>query len=264
MREIRAKIEAAIKREVRQRCGFGCVVCGKPFYEYDHINEYSKVKEHEADNLTLLCPDHHAEKTRGLRSADQVRDANAAPFNRRMGSSSPYRLAYGGTVSKVSIGSNSFVQTMGSISEPLVLNGEPLVRVRTESGNLLVSARLFDASGAVILTIDDNELKYDTGIWDVEFVSDRLIVREAHRKILAKIVFSPPDSITVERAHFSHEGLSVQVTAREILYRTKRGKLSISGNSVLDIPYPRGVVLTDENHELGSLPAAINVPVRVG
>ncbi|MEV7191504.1 hypothetical protein AB0N81_06815 [Streptomyces sp. NPDC093510] len=168
-------------------------------------------------------------------------------------------------MSKVSIGSNTFVQTMGSVSEPLVLNGEPLVRVRTESGNLLVSAKLFDASGAVILTIDDNELKYNTGIWDVEFVSDRLVVREAHRKVIAKIVFSPPDSITVERAYFAHEGLSVQVTAREILYRTKSGKLSLSGNKVLDVPYPRGVVLTDEHHdEVVNLPAAINLPVRIG
>ncbi|GHD21394.1 hypothetical protein GCM10010313_54910 [Streptomyces violarus] len=261
MPESREKIEAAIKREVRQRCGFGCVVCGKPFYEYDHIDEYSKVREHDPENLTLLCPDHHAEKTRGLRSTAQVRASNADPFNRRMGSSSPYMLAYGGAVSKVSIGSNSFVQTMGSVSEPLVLNGEPRVRVRTESGNLLVSARLFDASGAIILTIDDNELKYDTSIWDVEFVADRLVVREAHRKILAKLVFSPPDSITVERAYFSHEGLSVQVTAREIVYATERGRLSFSGNSVLDIPYPRGIVLTDEKHVVGDLPAAFHFPV---
>jgi trigger factor len=261
MSESREKIEAAIKREVRQRCGFGCVVCGKPFYEYDHIDEYSKVRGHAADNLTLLCPDHHAEKTRGLRSTSQVRAANADPFNKRMGSSSPYLLAYSGAVSKVSIGSNSFVQTMGLVSEPLVLNGEPLVRVRTESGNLLVSARLFDESGAIILTIDDNELKYDTGIWDVEFVADRLVVREAHRKILAKLVFSPPDSITVERAYFSHDGLSVQVTARELLYTTKRGRLSFSGNSVLNVPYARGIVLTDANHEAGDMPAAFNFPV---
>jgi len=30
-------IPLPIQREVRQRCGFGCVICGTLLYEYDHI-----------------------------------------------------------------------------------------------------------------------------------------------------------------------------------------------------------------------------------
>ena len=32
-----------IQREVRQRCGFGCVVCGLPLYEYDHLLGWTNV-----------------------------------------------------------------------------------------------------------------------------------------------------------------------------------------------------------------------------
>jgi hypothetical protein len=44
-----------MKREIRQRCGFGCVLCGIRIYQYDHIIDYAQVQEHTADNITLLC-----------------------------------------------------------------------------------------------------------------------------------------------------------------------------------------------------------------
>jgi 5-methylcytosine-specific restriction endonuclease McrA len=78
--EGRPDIPDGIKREVRQRCGFGCVLCGFPIYEYEHIIDYSIVREHVAANLTLLCPNHHAQKTRKLISRQVVETANANPL----------------------------------------------------------------------------------------------------------------------------------------------------------------------------------------
>lgn len=34
-------IPLPIQREVRQRCGFGCVICGMPLYEYEHMEEWA-------------------------------------------------------------------------------------------------------------------------------------------------------------------------------------------------------------------------------
>jgi 5-methylcytosine-specific restriction endonuclease McrA len=42
----RPKIPEGVKREVRQRCGFGCVICGLPIYEYDHLVPYAQVLSH--------------------------------------------------------------------------------------------------------------------------------------------------------------------------------------------------------------------------
>ena len=49
-------IPAEIKRQVRQRCGFGCIICGLPIYEYEHMEEWAKVKRHRTEEITLLCP----------------------------------------------------------------------------------------------------------------------------------------------------------------------------------------------------------------
>jgi len=58
----RPAISDPIKREVRQRCGFGCVICGVPIYDYEHMVPHTEVQEHLANNVTLLCPTHHREK----------------------------------------------------------------------------------------------------------------------------------------------------------------------------------------------------------
>ncbi|MER6107657.1 HNH endonuclease [Streptomyces hirsutus] len=264
MTQRREAISEPMKREVRQRCGFGCVVCGKPFYEYDHIEEYSEVKGHSAENLTLLCPDHHSEKTRGLRTRLQVEYANANPFNKVNGRSSPYLLPYGGAASRILVGSNQFVHDIGPVyQEPVVLNGEPVLQVRAEAGRLLMRARFSDSSGATILTIDDNELSYNTDLWDVEFVANRLVVRQAAGKIVTKVVFNPPDSLNVERAFFSHDGLTVKVAPREICYEGSGGRASYSGCSFLNMPYPRGIVMTDRAH-VDASPAAVHFVFGVG
>ena len=84
MKTPRPDIPALVKRAVRQACGFGCVICGKPLYEIDHIVPYSVVREHDPDNLVLLCDGHHREKTNKLLTVDQVREARANPINLRL------------------------------------------------------------------------------------------------------------------------------------------------------------------------------------
>ncbi len=261
MAQGRKAISRPMKHEVRKRCGFGCVVCGSPFYEYDHIEEYSTVLGHSAENLTLLCPEHHSEKTRGLRTRGQVEWANANPFNRRSQGSSPYPLAYEGSDSRISVGSNEFIHNIGDVyQEPLVLNGEPVLQFRTEEGRLLVRARFSDSSGSTILRIEENELSYNTNLWDVEFIANTLVVREAARKIIAKVVFNPPGGLTVERAFFAHDGLTVQVKPREIVYLLPDGQRggSYSGCSMLNMPYPRGISMADRAHP-DSQPSAIHM-----
>lgn len=44
-------IPLSIQRKVRQRCGFGCVICGMPLYEYEHMAEWAQVKRH--NNLIM-------------------------------------------------------------------------------------------------------------------------------------------------------------------------------------------------------------------
>lgn len=82
-------IPLPVARVVRQRCGFGCVLCGLPLYEYDHLAGFANVQRHEAEEITLLCDRHHREVTAGLLPRNEVIAANGAPFNHRTGVSKP-------------------------------------------------------------------------------------------------------------------------------------------------------------------------------
>lgn len=49
-------VPSDVRRIVRQRCGFGCVICGLSLYDYEHFAPYFKdAKSHDPDGITLLC-----------------------------------------------------------------------------------------------------------------------------------------------------------------------------------------------------------------
>ena len=87
-------IPLPIQREVRKRCGFGCVICGFPLYEYDHLTGWANVYEHVAEDITLLCDQHHKEVTNGLLPREKVFEANKSPYNLKYGLCSPLLLHY--------------------------------------------------------------------------------------------------------------------------------------------------------------------------
>ncbi|ORL41329.1 hypothetical protein A6F59_10910 [Prescottella equi] len=199
-----------MKREVRQRCGFGCVLCGLPLYHYDHMNEYSVVKEHEAENLTLLCAQHHDEKTKGLLPLAKVQAANADPFNLRAGASRPHYLHYSGNRAVVALGSNEFTSDGGDFVAVLV-DGVPLIYFRFESEQALLTVQLFDDFNQPLLQIVDNELVYSVSTWDVEFVGTTLTIRAASRDIFLVVKFCAPDRLEIIRGRLLLNGVRILI-----------------------------------------------------
>jgi hypothetical protein len=66
-------IPRGIKREVRRRSGFGCVICGCAIFEYEHVDPpFSEAKQHDPSGITLLCGQCHSYVTRGVWSKDKV------------------------------------------------------------------------------------------------------------------------------------------------------------------------------------------------
>ncbi len=53
----------ALRNAVLARDGFVCVRCGAPAHEVDHIVPVFEDGPSEMENLQLLCPTHHREKT---------------------------------------------------------------------------------------------------------------------------------------------------------------------------------------------------------
>jgi len=54
-------IPAEIRRQVLLESGHMCAIptCQWPATEFAHIDPYSQVKRHEANNIIALCPNHH-------------------------------------------------------------------------------------------------------------------------------------------------------------------------------------------------------------
>ncbi|MGW2283936.1 hypothetical protein [Streptomyces phaeochromogenes] len=211
-------IPEPIKRQIRQRCGFGCVICGLPLYEYEHMREWSIAKEHDPDEMTILCPTHHAEKTRGLLPVEDVLAANRRPRNLRFGLSEAFPLRYSGDSCLVNLGSNRIVHDFSrdAIVPALTIRGCPVIRIKREDGRLLLSLRIFDRQGRLLLDINENELLFSIDSWDVELVGKRLTIRKGLRVILAQVDFYAPSAIVINRGNFSYDGFEVQVAPDHI------------------------------------------------
>ncbi len=210
----RPPIPEPMKREVRQRCGFGCVVCGLPLYTYEHMLGYANVQRHVADELTLLCDQHQRERTNKLLPIEHVLRANKVPYNLRKGVSTPYLLHYDSPNCIADIGSNVFsFQDMSSTTEfiALAIDDDYLLSFRLDNGNWLLSLNVFDRNDDLMLLITDNELIYSTIPWDIEFVGHNIIIREAQGNILVDILFEPPSRIKIQRGHFMHNGIEIEI-----------------------------------------------------
>jgi hypothetical protein len=202
-------------REVRQRCGFGCAICGFPIYEYDHLLGWANVKRHIASEITLLCDTHHRLKTAGFLPDAKIIAADRDPFNRRTGVTKPYELYYSGHEFSIAIGTVSFQGIDaggGTIGEAVRIDGEPLLWVRLEDGHFLLNLNVYNSSGGIALQISDNELVANVHSWDIELVGTRLIIREANRNILFDILFRPPSRVVIKRGKFLRNGIELFIT----------------------------------------------------
>jgi len=210
----RPPIPDPMKREVRQRCGFGCVMCGLPLYTYEHMLGWANVRRHVAEELTLLCYQHQYERTHGLLPIEDVKCADLNPYNLREGISKPYTLHYSGSNCRADIGRNVFsFQDDGSNPEfvAFAIDEESIISFRLDNGHWLLNLSVYDRNDDLIVLIVDNELIYSVSPWDIELVGRNLIIREAQRRILVDILFEPPSQIKIQRGHFFHNGIEVEI-----------------------------------------------------
>jgi trigger factor len=222
-----------------------------PIYEYDHITPWSTVERHEAENLTLLCPLHHAEKTKGLLPEDRVREQNSHPYNMDRSHSPAHSLHFRGNEFNVIMGSVRFTQRLGlnRRCDLIEVNEKALISLRTEGKHLLISLYLRDRLGVEAVRIVDNELQYAVEAWDVEFSGKTLTVRKGKAEILARLSFSPPHTLSIAKGYFANAGTAIEVT-RDAIKCHPFGQQLIGGT--YGGVYERGLVAWDDDHSPGS------------
>src|SRR6478736_3330840 len=177
-------IPSSIRRRLRQDAGFGCCVCGHPFIEYHHIVEFSKVLQHNPDDMMVLCPIHHHQCTVGALDTTQQRAAKASPYNIQRGFADG-QLITPSTAIAVAAGSNEFV----GAGFKFLVDDESLLGIRSDrERRLLMSVSLYSEADELLLQIHDNEwLAGDPLPWDLEFGYNQLHLRSAARQVNLQI-----------------------------------------------------------------------------
>jgi hypothetical protein len=227
-----------IRRAVRQRCKFGCVVCGMPIYHYDHIQQFAEVREHKEDNLVLLCPNHHQEKTSRRLSADRIQHLRDTPYNSTRETASGYRFEPNKTLDVILGTNKARCEFRHGDGDYVVLQVEfeRMFQVHCRDGWISYSFKLTDYHGNIILEVNDGEMVVSTEVWDYQYEGTRLTVRSAKRKIVLDLNLSnqlvhihtgafllpTPEGALVENGYFFH------VKHKELIFAIRQSEAGYS------------------------------------
>jgi hypothetical protein len=237
-----------IKRLVRQRDGFGCVVCGSAFFDYEHFAPpYVDAAEHRAQGIILLCPNCHRKKGNFL-SIEHIAAAAKKPKCREIGFSfGAFDLGSGHP--GVRLGTNTFL----NISKLINIFGDDVLSIdppEEPNGPFRLSAEFRDENGTQIFTIDQNNWQTPAENWDVEIVGPKISIRERERKISLCLVSVPPTSLIVERMNMFHRGVQLSVDS-DGEFEAKVGPRSFLANANIVDGYSHGLMIGPSGLQFG-------------
>lgn len=227
-----------IKRNVRRNSKFGCVICRQLICEYEHIDPpFAEALAHEANNICLLCPTHHAEVTRGLLSKDQIKEAYSRTRTDERVKPPFYEMQLTGRNLVLAIGDSLF-EYVPDQSAIISVDGEVLLHVAYQTDPMSgvvfpsISARLYDRDGDRLLEIDDNELQFSKTAHDIETQGRVIRIYTAERKYGIELTIAPPSRIELQRLHMWVNGIELMFDGNFAV------RIPHSSDSVVEIGMP--------------------------
>lgn len=205
-------IPADVKLEVRRRSKNGCVVCRGMVYDYEHIDpEFADAKEHNPDNICLLCPHHHGEVTRGRLSKAQVRSAYDTVRQADNVRSPHYVAALTGNLT-MGMGDASF-SYIPSNATLIEYDGQKVFSVTYIADEVFggyrpsINGSLYDISERELICLQDNEITLINPDVDVKFEGKSIEIRNADDEICLKITFDPPSGFKIDRLRMKYRDI---------------------------------------------------------
>jgi hypothetical protein len=234
------------------------VLCGIPIYEYDHMPGYANVKRHHPDELTLLCPNHHAAKTKGLLADEQVMQADRNPFNRRNSATSPFALRFVGDSPEIRIAQQTFTcsdRRRPTWMIPVMIRRHAPVGFTIDTSGLMLNLEAYNTRGRPIMRIRNSELELSTSVFDVTLVGQRLTIHDQEELVALSLLFEPPNRISIERCCITTNDVTVDIDDQNILFRGERvPRLTLTGNGFIDANI--GILI-------GEAPRGLGVGIKV-
>jgi hypothetical protein len=225
-------IGADVKRELRQRCGFGCVKCGFIFYEYEHFApDFVDAKSHDPKGMTLLCSQCNQRRRKGVLSAETVAWHN----------DNPHAIIHGQAKEWLDISHESVTVELGG---SVYINCRSLITIRgqsvfsitppVEQGAPYNIAGLFaDDTGAITLKIEDNHMIIGADNWDVRWQGKTLTILKSPRNISLKMTLYPPHRIVIEKLEMELDGVKLSAGAGTTKISTDRFEMEMQKATVL-------------------------------
>lgn len=241
-------IDEATKREVRQRCGFGCVCCGDAIYEYEHLSpEFKDATKHDPAGIVLLCGGCHSKVTRGILSKAVVQEAAKAPRCKEQGYSfGPLAFSPGDIT--VRVGGCTFTGVRNLIQ----LNGETVLSVtppEVPGSPVRVNALMTDTTGREVLRIVENEWRTRDDNWDVTAIGPRVSIRRGPGEIVLVMRVGGPQELVIERLSMSHLGVLLEADERN--YTVITNGVRMNGNQMSVHGCEHGIVVSGSSIMLG-------------
>ncbi|MFY9287916.1 MAG: hypothetical protein WAO98_05385 [Alphaproteobacteria bacterium] len=196
-------IPEPIKKIIRQRCGFGCVICGNAIITYEHIEPtFAEAHSHDPEAMTLLCGDHQIQSSKGLLSKKSIWLANADPKCNQTGYAN-HMFDIGSVQPVVFLGGNDFV------APKIQFDGKTFLEIlppEEGSKRWRLSAEFLDSAGSVICKIKNNELLINTANYDIQQSTTNFVILGPD-EILLDIEVMPPHSLLVKKyTHLAKNG----------------------------------------------------------
>ncbi len=204
-------IPAEIARKVRQECGFCCVICRAPIYDYDHIDQFSEVGEHTVENLALLCPMHHSGKSRQRIHPETVRRARSEAASNAENRTGQWALPAAGQLS-LEVGTCTATAQLpvdnGNYSV-IWVDGRSYFTLHSVRGLLTFSIIVCDKNGEVLVEVDHGAIVTTTDAWDITYEGKLLKIWNRPRDIVVEMILTNT-AVNVQRGFFSNGVLGVE------------------------------------------------------
>lgn len=174
-------------------------MCRSGFYQYEHIEPFTDVQEHDPDRICCLCAACHDRVTRGQLSKKAVENAYRDVWAYSSDCIPPPRgpLDFHTGSAHLVIGGLRYSPLIKSV---LRYHGEDLFYIEPgEDGKPgAISAVFFDDNGQPVFQLAENEWIGEPGNWDIEVVGRRLRVRNPDKKVVLALRLEPPGTVVIE------------------------------------------------------------------
>lgn len=239
---LRRYIPAAIRRTVRQECGFGCIFCGGALVQYHHFDPpFVNAYEHRAAGIALLCPTCHS-RFEDV-PIEEMRQCRDAPYSKQVGLAHDSFLFGLTQIPSVKLG--RVEATSGQIirHEDRLLLG--LLPPEAAKGPLRLTCELRDKRGVLLLRIKDNILTVGADHFDVQLHKKSLVIRRKMADIVLQMTTNRVNQIEISHleAYIAGGTISCNPTLGLSVQAPSGGKTTVS-QSIIG---PIGIWITNDS-----------------